>query len=280
MKGVAVMNLNTINVTCLTGRWKTSLIMLFLISALTSFNAQAMNVLASSDFDGAGNFDDWTAHRCGDFGLCPIPTPGFGGDFGAETPGGATFFHESDQGNPGGNLHATDPVEADSTMLFNAPVKFLNNLTQGTTLSFDMFIDGVEYSDTSFGIPLFYAHNGPDIMLYAVDADDAPLGEWISFVVDIQPNGAGGVGLGSWYTLVGGGGEDDGTVFNNIFGSGGLATELRFWGELTRDKPEGVDGVLLDNVIITAPVPVPAALPLLLSALAGFGFLGSRRKRN
>ena len=268
------MNLNISKFICL----KSHLAALFLITAFSSLNVQAMNVLASSDFDGAGNFDGWTAHECGNFGLCPINFPGVGGDKGAI--GSPFFFHETDQGNPGGNLHGTDPDE-DSTVLFNAPGKFLTNLTQGTTLSFDMFIDGPTYDDPSNGVPLFYVSNGSDTILYGVDVADAPLGQWLSFSVDIQPNAAGGSGPGSWSTLSPTLQQIDGDVaFDNIFGNGGLATELRFWGELTVDGPEGEDGVLLDNVVITAPVPVPAALPLMLSALAGFGFLGSRRKRS
>lgn len=273
------MNPNISKLTCLSSKWKASFTTLFLIIASLSTNADAMNVLASSDFDnGVDDFDGWTAHECGNFGLCPIPVAGIGGDLGPETPGGTTFFHETDQGNPGGNLHATDPAPG-STVLFNAPGKFLSNLTQGTTLSFDMFIDGTEYDDPGLGIPLFYVYNDSDIMLYAVDEADAPLGQWLSFSIDIQPNAAAASGPGSWLTLSGSGTPIDGdAAFNNIFGNGGLATELRFWGELTKDKPEGVDGVLLDNVVITAPVPVPAALPLMLSALAGIGFARRRAK--
>lgn len=271
------MNPNNSKLSPLNSWLKVSSTTLFLTTALLSSNTQAMNVLASSDFEGAGNFDGWTAHECVNFGLCPINSTGIGGDLGAETPGGVTFFHEIDQGNPGGNLHATDPA-AGSTVLFNAPGKFLSNLSQGTTLSFDMFIDGPVYDETTLGVPLFYVFNGSDIIVYAVDAIDAPLGQWLNFSVDIQPNAAGGSGPGAWFSLNGGGVTDGDAAFNNIFGAGGLATQLRFWGELTKDKPEGDDGVLLDNVVITAPVPVPAALPLMLSALAGIGFARRRAK--
>lgn len=65
-------------------------------------------------------------------------------------------------------------------------------------------------------------------------------------------------------------------VFNTSFTATGASTTLRF---INRDGPnDGVNG--LDNVIVearTGVVPVPAALPLLASGLALFGFLGRRR---
>lgn len=272
------MNPKTSKLTCLNSWLKTCFTTLFLTTALFCSNTQAMNVLASSDFDGgADDFDGWTAHKCGNFGLCPIDVENIGGDDGPV--GSEFFFHETDMGNPGGNLHGLDP-DGGSTVLFNAPGKFLSNLSQGTTLSFDMFIDGDEYDSGAVAVPLFYVSNGTSTIFYAVPLPQAPFGEWLSFAVEIQPNTGVPGPEGDWFSIGGSGIElEDNTKFNDIFGNGGLATELRFWGELTIDDPDGEDGVLLDNVVITAPVPVPAALPLMLSALAGFGLAGSRRKR-
>lgn len=80
-------------------------------------------------------------------------------------------------------------------------------------------------------------------------------------------------GLGEWYDA---GGLASTTAFNAIFDSAN-PLELRIWGELTNDMDD-IDGVQIDNVrLISHVVPIPAALPLMLCALAGLGFAGRRR---
>lgn len=65
-------------------------------------------------------------------------------------------------------------------------------------------------------------------------------------------------------------------VFNTSFAATGASTTLRL---INRDGPNDVVNGL-DNVTVearTAVVPVPAALPLLVSGLALSGFLGRRQ---
>jgi hypothetical protein len=61
---------------------------------------------------------------------------------------------------------------------------------------------------------------------------------------------------------------------------GGVTSVKTAAGELiTEFTVVNADGVDFKNAFQVAPVPLPAALPLLLSALGVFGFFGSRRKR-
>ncbi|MEM7466091.1 MAG: hypothetical protein AAF387_04335, partial [Pseudomonadota bacterium] len=108
--------------------------------------------------------------------------------------------------------------------------------------------------------------------VYAISIADAPtvlpFGSWERHMFPIVPNGDAEAGPGTWFAFGGGSliGADDGTGFDAAFA--GPSTRLRIWGELTKDAPEA-DGSQLDNVRITV-VPVPAALPMMLSAIAGF----------
>lgn len=236
----------------------------------------AAGVIAESTFDnGSPDFDGWTAVECTNFGFCPLT--------GGEAPlvaGGINFSHSAIGGSPlgpfpgGGNLQAVDPG-ATTAALFNAPAAFTSALAQGLILSFDLKINGLVFDNdgTPFPdlVPLLYLDNGAAAMLYAVPEAVAAtaLNTWASFSLALVPNGDPLAGPGGWFTVLG---ADDGTAFNAIFA--GSDPVLRFWGELTIDAPEA-DGVQLDNVRLSM-VPLPAALPLMLTALAGLGWFRRR----
>ena len=173
----------------------------------------------------------------------------------------------------GGHIAAIDPGGL-TAALFNAPAKFTSIIEANQTLSFDMKINGPTFDNDDPGnpfpdlVPLFYLSNGGSVIVYAVPEPlaQATVGSWAHWSIPLVPNGDPGAGPGAWFGLTG---PDDGTGFDNLLGAGAPDPVLRIWGELTKDDPEA-DGVQLDNVQLSA-IPVPAALPLLVSALALLG---------
>ncbi len=191
------------------------------------------------------------------------------------------------EGNPPGAVRAEDPNDFEGAR-FLAPIS--GDLTRfiGETLTFDLKVienfDPNEYTvSPQFGIVLI--ESGARTLAYTdVNPDDG----WTSYAIPIGPS-AGPLqttistgttplppipDVGFWVEYQTG----------NPFGGFSLATaqdfdeilasvdRLTIIGEVL-DGPE--DKLALDNVYI----PVPAALPLLLSALAGIGVFQGRRRR-
>jgi hypothetical protein len=248
-------------------------------------------VVAKSTFDGgphddAGDplFDNWTAMECANPGVCPI----FGE---AVLPKGPKFFHNDGAPPPGtegspfgdfpglGNLEIVDP-SGTTTGLFDAPAEFTGVVAADLWFQFDWKINGITFDNNDPGlppflvdvVPLFYLLDGAALLIYVMDEGDVTTNAWDAMDIPLTPNGSPGH-PGFWVTQAG---VDDGTGFADVFAAPGV-DELRIWGELTFDDPEA-DGVQLDNVeLIMHVVPVPAALPLMLSALFGLSFIARRR---
>ena len=236
--------------------------------ALWVGSASAMP-LALSTFDPGENFDGWTGVECVNPGLCPL----FGevGSLAADK-----FFHDTADPKPGepgiGYLEIEDPLSG-TTGLYNAPAKFTDALAPGTVLNYDMKIFGGEFDNgTSDDVPILYIQSTSAAvgLLYVVTESDLPIGSWFEMTVPIVPNGDPLAGAGAWFGFTDSGlspTPDDGTAFAATFG--GAGTILRILGELTKDDLD-IDGTRLDNVSLSA-IPIPAALPMMLSAIGMFG---------
>ena len=233
---------------------------------LTTSATNAMT-LAESTFDPGMELDGWTGFECSNPGLCPLITV---------TEGPLSIGHSVADPQPfetgDGHLTIIDP-SGGSTGLYNAPGEFTSVIAPGTVLEMDFKVIGTSYDNAGTGlVPLFYLDNGSGVgALYAVDETDIPVNTWLEFNVPIVENGDPMAGSGTWFgftpTALDFGTPDDGTGFAAAFAGGDPI--LRIFGELTIDRPEA-DGTLLDNVRITV-VPIPAALPMMISALAAFG---------
>ncbi|MGR8950483.1 MAG: PEP-CTERM sorting domain-containing protein, partial [Gammaproteobacteria bacterium] len=171
-----------------------------------------------------------------------------------------------------GHLKIIDPSSG-TTGLYDAPSKFSSAIAPGTVLELDFKVFGGSYDNAGTGlVPLFYVERAGTSAgaLYSLPEAAIPIGTWLEFSIPIVPNGDALAGPGAWFGFTGGGlslTPDDGTAFDFAFG--GTNPVLRIFGELTKDAPDA-DGTQLDNVRLSA-VPVPAALPMMLSALAAFG---------
>lgn len=241
------------------------------ITLIFGFGSANATTLAESTFDPGMDFDGWTGVECGNPGLCPLIISGELGPLPA-----SEFFHDTTDPQPfeagAGYLEIVDPSSG-TTGLYDAPSEFTSVLAPGTALEFDLKINGGSYDNGGSGlVPLFYVESlGTGTgALYAVPEAAAPIGPWLEFNIPIVPNGDPLAGPGFWFgftpTALDFGSPDDGTAFGVAFGGDII---LRIFGELTKDAPDA-DGTQLDNVRITV-VPVPAALPMMLSALAAFG---------
>ena len=246
--------------------------------ALLSTSAFAV-VLAESTFEPLGDLDGWTGVECDNPGLCSVPL--LGPPVVGEGPlDGMEFFHATDDPQPfesgAGYLEIVDPGSL-TTGLYNAPSEFTSAIAPGTVLELDFKVNGVggSYDNGATGglVPLLYIENADDAgtgVVYLLPETEIPIGVWLEFAIPIVPNDDPAAGPGDWFAF--GGGSltavaDGGMGFEDTFL--GSDTILRIWGELTKDAADE-DGTQLDNVRLTA-VPVPAALPLLLSALGVFG---------
>ena len=103
--------------------------------------------------------------------------------------------------------------------------------------------------------------------------------------LDVYDAQVGGNKLGSvtyqGFTALGNEGDANDTSLLQLSFAGIMRFEL--YQPVSNQDGSPNDGVLFDtlsfNVQETSPVPLPTALPLLLSGLGGLGFMGWRRKR-
>ena len=240
-------------------------------SILCVFTVGAVNAmtLAESTFDPGADFDGWTGVECINAGLCPLT--GEVGPLAANK-----FFHDDSdpqafEAGPG-YLEIEDP-NSGSTGLYNAPSKFTSAIGPGTILEYDMKIFGGSFDNgASTDVPILYIQSTSAAvgLLYVVQESDVPIGDWFQMAVPIVANGDPLAGPGEWFGFSDSGLSpiaDDGTAFDATFA--GPDTILRILGELTKDDLD-IDGTRIDNIRLTA-VPIPAAFPMMLSALAAFG---------
>ena len=70
--------------------------------------------------------------------------------------------------------------------------------------------------------------------------------------------------------------DADWMLYSDTFFAIGTTARLEFVSTSLSNSPSG--GIILDDVSISA-IPIPAAFPLFMSAIAGLGYLGWRRKK-
>ena len=249
-----------------------------LLLLLLGSTASAGAVGIESTFDPGTGADGWEAIVCDNPG-CP-----FSAETGSLVFPSALFGHDLADPQPfepgAGHLFMVDPG-SDDTGMYEAPSAFGDALSgPGAVLEIDIYVDSgldgeYDTGDTLGLVPLFYIENvaASAGVIYGLPVAAMPLDTWLSFDIPLVPNGDPSAGPGLWAGFSGGGvGLDDpaGTALGIALGAAPGDTIFRIWGELTNDSAD-LDGTSLDNVRITV-IPVPAALPMLLSAVAAFGF--------
>ncbi len=180
-------------------------------------------------------------------------------------PGQGTLAYFATGGNPDGHIRISDSGgginNGFGSGAFFGP-DFLGDLSafDGGTLSLDMatfFRGGGVFA--SFGTVLLYT-GGSNVATATADMGDPPGGSgvWSPFAVSFDASTFGVSDL-VWAGLLG-----------NVTGFA-IAT----------DAFDGGDTIGIDNVsLVSAEVPIPAALPLLAGGLGLLGLLGWRRRRS
>ncbi|MEM7255203.1 MAG: hypothetical protein AAF493_27700 [Pseudomonadota bacterium] len=229
---------------------------LALMAAVSAKTADA-NTLALSTFD--TDEDMWVGLACPNPGLCVGPE--------VLLPNPGKFRHVA-TGGPGGVgdgfIQGEDPDSGNVAQL-KAPPKFITALPNADTLSFDVLVEdpdgtGAFENDPT---PAIAITGGGSTIVYG--AQNPAIGVWTHFDVALAP------GPG-WVVVTSGGfAPADASDFATVMGA---VSQLTFIGEWLNDDAD-IDTGGLDNVRLSA-VPVPAALPLLLSA---FGLLAIVRRR-
>ncbi len=216
-----------------------------------------------STFD--SDTDGWVGLRCPNPGICAA---------GSITLGATNFMHVGTGGNPGGYILTVDP-SSETAGRVQAPEAFLNALAVGLTLSFDASITdpGNTGGFDSDIAPLVTIDGDGMTLVYAITSDDFPKidGPWKHYDIPI------GVGLG-WFSFlhsnppsnIGGVSPASASDFDTVLESRQRLTLISEW----LDDEADLDTGGIDNVQI---VPVPAALPLMFSALGGLGWLVRKR---
>lgn len=231
-------------------------------------NVQAAPI-AISDFETGP--DGWEGLACPNPGICALGTATIDID------------HQATGGNPGGYIRTRDPNSSTAGRA-EPPAKFSDNYAIGQILSFDALVErnSMDASADFDGnqAPLVTIEGSGGTLVFVIPESEFPKideldgidgNDWKHYEVplsDVPPSG-----VGTWLIF-------DGTVralnpgeFASVFGSPTIRlTLISEWLKDQEDKDTGG----LDNVQLQA-VPVPAALPLLLSALVGFGFTAKRR---
>jgi hypothetical protein len=229
---------------------------MFAVVVLTvTANAQA-TIIAVSDFE--TNADGWQGLACPNPGLCAVSTTTL------------TVEHLPAGGNPNGYIRTQDPSSVKAGRAL-PPAKFSDNYALGQIISFDVRVEtnggtGGIFDTGAFGkAPLVTIESGGSTLVYGTADFPTIDGGWKHYDVPLSDDPAWLIFDGTLRAL--GAGE-----FATVFGG---RTRLTIISEWLKDN-ESLDTGGLDNVMLTA-VPIPAALPLLLSALGGLGFTKRRR---
>jgi hypothetical protein len=185
---------------------------------------------------------------------------------GAETGAGVGTFSAGFQpsgGDAGGHITLVDPD--DGVFYFNAPASVLGNqvTTYGTTLSYEIRLDGNDY------------HGQPDVVLIgngmtlvaSTGVDGMPAGIWNAASISLTP-------AAGWHIASFGGAEPTPEQFQGVLAD---LTALRIRGEYVAGGA-GVETARLDNVSFAA-VPEPSSYAIVGAGLAAL-FALARRGRN
>lgn len=187
-------------------------------------------------------------------------------------PYDANFGNPSPAGN--GSISATDPGD-DLAARWGAPASIIAALEIGGSISFDIIIKANPGDSSLPAVPGLLLIEGAGKSLGYTGALPTATG-WTTYNISLNANALATQQIGFWANID----PTDPSNLNTPASAGDFIdvfagiTRVSITGEVTN----GTDDTLaLDNVVVTAPVPVPAALPLFLSAMAAFGFLARRR---
>lgn len=226
-------------------------------ATLTPLSNAAAFAVAESTFDSSA--ESWTGLACLNPGLCAFGNVAL------------PVQHLADGGNPGGYIRARDPGSSTAGRLL-PPASFSSSFALGQTLSFDVRVernggDGEYGAGTqASGAPLVAVESG--FLTLVFGSNDFPVidGGWKHYDVPFA-DGPGWMvfdgNLGQLRALAPG-------EFDTAFTGMTRLTIVAEWLDDSQDLDTGG----LDNVRLSA-VPVPAALPLALSA---FGLLAAFRR--
>lgn len=240
------------------------------VSAMFAFCGQTQAAIATSTFDaGAGDFDGWTALACINPGLCAISNTTL-------TPGGAKFMHFESGGENAGYIQTVDP-DSDNAARLVAPAKFTDNLAVGRGLSLHVLVTAPNGGVFDSPVAPLIAIEGDGLTLVFGVPTPVDLNEWLRYFVPLTPDNVG------WSAVINSDPTNAGLPsdpfdagpgeFSRVLGDANK--RLTVIGEWINDGSFQTDTGGLDSVNL---VPIPAALPLLLSALAGIGFTARRRR--
>lgn len=220
-----------------------------LLTAL--YAGQGRAAVVDFDVDAAG----WTGLACPNPGVCALGSAPL------------AVEHRATGGNPDGYIRTRDPSSSTAGRVL-PPGSFAALLAEGLTLSFDVLVEangGAGFYDANTA-PLVTIETAGGTLVYLTA--DLPVidGDWKHYDVPIFDDPAWQLATTSLRALAPG-------EFSTLFASRTRLTLISEWLKDSQDLDTGG----IDNVTLSA-VPVPAALPLLASAvLLVIGFGGRRR---